>query len=140
VLAWCGEILFYGGWAGILLSLFFLLARLSDKTGNIFYLSWYLSWTSVAMGYGFQMVTKFGATYQGSIAVLKMFAATFAAIVGVFLMVNGIQHLGGSARPNVFGQECWDTTCYHLEWIALGAIALGGSFFLFRSVADESLD
>jgi hypothetical protein len=144
VLAWSGEILFYGGWAGVFLSLFFVdgLARLSDKTGiNVVYIAWDSAWVSLAIGYGFRLVTeRFGATYQGSVAVLRMFGGSFAAIIGVFLMANGIQHLGGSARPNAFGQECWDATCYHAEWIALGAIALGGAFFLFRSQPDEPLD
>jgi hypothetical protein len=143
-LAWLGQILHWGGMAGCALSLFFVdvLAELSKKISiDLFPLAMYLTIASMLIGVALQVFTeRYGATYQAGKALLKSYTASFLAIFGVFLLANGIQRLGGSARPNSFGQECGEATCYHPEWIALGAIVLGGGYFLMRSVLENEPD
>jgi hypothetical protein len=134
VIARLGPILYYGGLVGVGLSLFFLEAFAQGSIGT-FHVAMGLAFASWLIGFACRLLTeRFGATYEGGMIVLNSFVASIVAMIGVFLIANGIQLGGGAAHPNWFGQECWDATCYHPELIALGAVALGGGYFLLRSV------
>jgi hypothetical protein len=143
VIAWLGQVLQWGGLAGFALSLLFLdtLAELTKKTSiDLFPLVMYPLMASVIVGGALRAFERHGATYEVGKALLKGYTGSFLLIVGVWLLSNGMQRLGGSARPNSFGQECWEVTCYHPEWLALGAIALGGGYFLLRSAQEDAPD
>jgi hypothetical protein len=143
VLAWLGQVLLWGGLAAFALSLFFLdtLAELAKKTSiELFPVVMYAAMASMFIGFGLQAFERHGATYGIGKALLKGYTGSFLLFVGVFLLANGVQRLGGAARPNSFGQECWEVTCYHPEWLALGAIALGGGYFLLRSAQEDAPD
>jgi hypothetical protein len=114
-------ILFWAGFAAAALSIF-LLPMFGQRSIAILF----VAISSLLTGFACRLLTeRFGVTDDHGVMILKAYTASIIAIIGIFLIANGIQHLGGSARPNAFGQECWDTTCYHLEWIALGAIGFG---------------
>jgi hypothetical protein len=136
VLARSGVMLFWVGFAGLVLSVLWLIMF---HQGNVVILGGSIASLLVGM-YCRVLTERFGATYEGATVITQMFIATALSVLGVFLLANGIQYGGGAARPNWFGQECWDSTCYRPEWIALSAIALGGAYFLFRSVPQESPD